>query len=143
MASFCFSSVSPGSHSTKRLVLLFWLLSVFCQKFLSLTLPITPFASVASSLFIFYPIHSLGQTASSTTISNTVIYNIMRPVFLKTTNKQTESHIMTRIPQPCYRLDTLMNCKWTISLHLQLGGCLEFQSASHLWTLLPLWCLSA
>lgn len=52
----------------------------------------------------------------------------MRPVFLKTTNTQTESHIMTRIPQPCYRLDTLMNCKWTITLHLQLGGCLEFHS---------------
>lgn len=35
---------------------------------------------------------------------------------------------MIRIPQMRDRLDTLMNCKWTITLHLQLGGCLEFQS---------------
>lgn len=84
VSSFCFSSVSSGSHSTKHLILLYlWLLSLFCQKLLSLTLLIPPFASVALSLFIFYPIHSLRQTATLTTISNTVIYDIMRPIFLK------------------------------------------------------------
>lgn len=106
-----------------------WLLSLFCEKSPSLTLPIPPFASVALSLFVFYPIHSLRQTATSTTISNIVIYNITRPVFLKR-NKQTESHTMARTPQTRYGLDTLINCKWATAFHLQRGGCLEFQSQS-------------
>lgn len=82
----CFSSVSPDSHSTKCLIrLCLWLLSLFGQKFFSLTLPIpSPSVHHLGPFFIFYPMHSLRQRATSTTISNTqIIYNIMRPIFIK------------------------------------------------------------
>lgn len=62
--------------------------SGFChfsvRNFSHLPFPSHPLLLWPCLYLFFYPIHSLRQTATSTTISNTVIYNIMRPVFLKT-----------------------------------------------------------